>query len=132
MKKYLLLSVFILLSISCFAQKITTKNNKTNLKKFESTYIMPGNDYVDEGKLIFKINNGKLIGRGEQTVNPMRALIKLKVTVINLDNSGKGKYKLTEENLDRNGNPLQSSNDKGVIIFQNDGVKIGKTFFKKQ
>jgi len=112
-------------------KSLSVQNSKTELKKYEGTYLIPAVNEGDkqyppafeEGQIIFKIINGKLIGIAEQYILPMRGLMRTKIVVLSLNANGVGKYKSSWENFDRNDNPNQKGEGlSGTIKFTADRV----------
>jgi len=112
---------------------LSAKNSIKKQKKYVGTYLIPAvnegdKQYppaFDEGQIIFKIINGKLIGNAEQYILPMRGLMKTKIEVLSVNAKGVGKYKSSWENFDRNDNPNEKGEGlSGTIIFTVDRVRF--------
>lgn len=103
------------------------------LSDYEGSYLVPADENVDEGKLVFKVINSKLIGLCEQRVNPMGGLSKSRYEVSSLNSDGEGEYiysyaiysrweELLQENIEA---------EKGRIQFNGNNVKIGENVYVK-
>lgn len=120
-------------SSSNIHKSLSVQKSKTDLNKYVGAYFIPAVNEGDkqyppafeEGEIIFKLINGKLVGVAEQRILPMRGLMRTKIEVLSLNANGVGKYKSSWENFDRYGNPNEK--DKGLsgnIIFTKNRVKF--------
>lgn len=112
-------------------KSLSVQKSKTELKKHVGTYFIPAVNEGDkqyppafeEGEIIFKLINGKLVGIAEQRILPMRGLMRTRIEVLSLNANGVGKYKSSWENFDRYDNPIQKGEGlSGTIKFTADRV----------
>ena len=111
-----------------------------DLSEYEGTYIIPSvskgsENYppeFEEGEITFKVSNGKLIGTAEQTILPMRGLMKTRIEIIKINGNGVGSFKSSWENFDRWGKANQSGDGLGGSIrFVNNRVEFKGYLCKK-
>ena len=116
---------------NAFISKSLSKNQI--LKRFEGLYLVPADEIVDEGELLFKLDSSKLIGISEQRVNPMGGLSKRKYEITSLNSRGEGTYIYSYEIFDRFGGLLQEDKSKssGKIYFLEDKVNIGNDSYAR-
>ena len=110
---------------------LSVQKSITDLKKYVGAYFIPAVNEGDkqyppafeEGEIIFKLINGKLVGIAEQRILPMRGLMRTRIEVLSLNANGVGKYKSTWENFDRYDNPNEKGEGlSGTIKFTADRV----------
>lgn len=111
----------------------SSESAEVNLSDFEGNYKIPGDQLLDEGILIFKVNNSKLIGICEQRVNPMGGLSKRKYKVTSLNAQGEGDYKYSYQMYSRFNELLQENKNagSGKIYFMGNRIKIDEDVYYK-